>query len=101
MTLKPRELSSLIGCSKRLIVVCPVKDSFREREVVLCRVPEANVLKPGGQKPGGQTERNLYSFGPNHRRIRPVTGIYPDFHDFLSDTLPGCPSFPPLFQLEL
>jgi hypothetical protein len=42
MTLKPRELSSLIGCSKRLIVVCPVKDSFREREVVLCRVPEAN-----------------------------------------------------------
>jgi hypothetical protein len=39
---EPRELNTLVGCSKRLIAGRPVKASFRERKVTLRHVPEAN-----------------------------------------------------------
>jgi hypothetical protein len=39
---KPRELSLMVGCSKKLIAGRPLKVSFRERKVSLCHVPEAN-----------------------------------------------------------
>ncbi len=42
MALQPRELNSLVGCSKRLTPGRPVKLSFRELKVALCHVPEAN-----------------------------------------------------------
>jgi hypothetical protein len=41
MALRPRELNTLVGCSKRLTADRPVKISFLERKVVLCHVPEA------------------------------------------------------------
>jgi hypothetical protein len=42
MALQPRELNTLVGCSKRLTAERPVNVSFRERKVALCHVPEAN-----------------------------------------------------------
>jgi hypothetical protein len=42
MELQPRELNTLVGCSKRLTAGRPLKVSFRARKVALCHVPEAN-----------------------------------------------------------